>query len=116
MSAGDYISLKKSRMLKNYAPILSSGNKAIANYDHYVRKIALDTVINSCSEDIYGFPEIDAINDIKLNSCTYPPNSFKGIVSDFQSTLPSSSIMSTPSVPAKLPQPMIHCYICQPMS
>ena len=55
MSAGDYISLKKSRMLYNYAPILSTGNKAIANYDHYVRKLSLNCVANSSSKDIYGF-------------------------------------------------------------
>ena len=48
MSAGDYISLKKSKILQNYAPILSSGKKAIANYDHYVRKLAINTVVESC--------------------------------------------------------------------
>jgi hypothetical protein len=80
MSAGDYISLKKSKMLKNYAPILSSGNKAIANYDHYVRKLALNTVIESCSKDFYGDAEEKSINDILINCTQYPANTFDGIL------------------------------------
>jgi len=101
MSAGDYISLKKSKILKNYAPILSSGNKAIANYDHYIRKIIIDTVTNSCSKDIYGNDEVLMIFNIPIDeSCSYPANSFDGIIKVNQSTLPSAP--STPSVPAKL--------------
>jgi hypothetical protein len=110
MSAGDYISLKKSKMLKNYAPILSTGNKAIANYDHFVRKIALQTVIDSCSKDIYGVLEPAKLNDVPLNSCNYPANSFDGIVQIYESpspTEPSMLLKSIPSVPAKLQQP---CY------
>lgn len=80
MSAGDYISLKKSKMLQNYAPILSSGNKAIANYDQYVRKLALNTVIDSCSKDFYGDDEEKAMNDISINCETYPANTFDGIL------------------------------------
>lgn len=110
MSAGDYISLKKSKMLKNYAPILSTGNKAIANYDHFVRKIVLQTVIDSCSKDIYGVLEPAKLNDVPLNSCNYPSNSFDGIVPIYESpspTEPSIPLKSIPSVPAKLQQP---CY------
>ena len=80
MSAGDYISLKKSKMLQNYAPILSSGNKAIANYDQYVRKLALNTVNDSCSKDFYGDDEEKAMNDISINCETYPENTFDGIL------------------------------------
>jgi hypothetical protein len=109
MSAGDYISLKKSKMLKNYAPILSTGNKAIANYEHLVRKIALQTVIDSCSKDIYGVLEPAKLNDVPLNSCNYPANSFDGVLNVVlfnpeEQTIP---LESTPSVPAKLQQP---CY------
>lgn len=107
MSAGDYISLKKSKMLKNYAPVLSSNNKAIANYDHYVRKIALQTVIDSCSKDIYGVIEPTKLNDVPLNSCNYPENSFDGIVRVYESPSPFIPIKSIPSIPAKLQQP---CY------
>ena len=107
MSAGDYISLKKSKMLKNYAPILSTGNKAIANYDHFVRKIALQTVIDSCSKDIYGVLEPAKLNDVPLNSCNYPENSFDGIVQIYESPCPFMPLKSIPSVPAKLQQP---CY------
>lgn len=104
MSAGDYISLKKSKMLKNYTPILSTGNKAIANYDHFVRKIALQTVIESCSKDIYGVLEPAKLNDVPLNSCNYPTNSFDGVLNVVlfnpeEQTIP---LESTPSVPAKL--------------
>ena len=104
MSAGDYISLKKSKMLKNYAPILSTGNKAIANYDHFVRKIALQTVIDSCSKDIYGVLEPAKLNDVPLNSCNYPANSFDGVLNVVlfnpkEKTIP---LESTPSVPSKL--------------
>ena len=80
MSAGDYISLKKSKMLQNYAPILSSGNKAVANYDHYVRKLALNTVNDSCSKDFYGDAEDKAINDILINCTQYPANTFDGVL------------------------------------
>ena len=109
MSAGDYISLKKSKMLKNYAPILSTGNKAIANYEHFVRKIALQTVIDSCSKDIYGVLEPAKLNDVPLNSCNYPANSFDGVLNVMlfnpeEQTIPLEII---PSVPAKLQQP---CY------
>lgn len=97
-------------MLKNYAPILSTGNKAIANYDHFVRKIVLQTVIDSCSKDIYGVLEPAKLNDVPLNSCNYPSNSFDGIVPIYESpspTEPSIPLKSIPSVPAKLQQP---CY------
>ncbi len=109
MSAGDYISLKKSRMLYNYAPILSTGNKAIANYDHYVRKLSLNCVANSSSKDIYGFDEIQKLNDIPVNPCTYGENTFDGVLdvillNPVEPTLP---LKSTPSVPAKLQVP---CY------
>lgn len=111
MSSGDYISLKKSKMLQNYAPILSSGNKAIANYEHFVRKIALQTVTDSCSKDIYGFDEPITLNGIPVNpECNYPANSFDGILPVYESPLPASPsipIKSIPSVPAKLQQP---CY------
>ena len=111
MSSGDYIYLKKSKMLQNYAPILSSGNKAIANYEHFVRKIALQTVVDSCSKDIYGFDEPITLNGIPVNpECNYPANSFDGILPVYESPLPASPsipIESTPSVPAKLQQP---CY------
>jgi len=80
MSAGDYISLKKSKMLKNYAPILTSGNKAIDNYDNYVRKLALNTVNDSCSKDFYGDNEKKAINDILINCSQYPANTFDGVL------------------------------------
>ena len=80
MSAGDYISLKKSKMLKNYAPILSSGNKAIDNYDNYVRKLALNTVNDSCSKDFYGDADKKAINDILINCTNYPANTFDGVL------------------------------------
>lgn len=80
MSAGDYISLKKSKMLKNYAPILSSGNKAIDNYDNYMRKLALNTVNDSCSKDFYGDNEKKAINDILINCTQYPANTFDGVL------------------------------------
>ncbi len=80
MSAGDYISLKKSKMLQNYAPILSSGNKAVANYDHYVRKLALNTVNDSCSTDFYGDAEEKSINNILINCRDYPANTFEGVL------------------------------------
>ena len=110
MSASDYISLKKSRMLKNYAPILSTNNLSTsANYDHYVRKLALNTVICTSSKDIYGVDEPDSLNGIKLNDCTYPANSFDGIVNValFDPDMPSIPLESTPSVPAKL---QVSCY------
>jgi hypothetical protein len=80
MSAGDYISLKKSKLLKNYAPITSYGNKTIDNYDNYVRKLALNTVIDSCSKDFYGDDEEKAINNILINCTNYPENSFDGVI------------------------------------
>ena len=80
MSAGDYISLKKSKMLQNYAPILSSGNKAIDNYDNYVRKLALNTVNDSCSKDFYGDDDKKSINDILINCSNYPANTFDGVL------------------------------------
>ncbi len=80
MSAGDYISLKKSKMLKNYAPVLSSGNKAIDNYDNYVRKLALNTVNDSCSKDFYGDNKKKTINDILINCTQYPANTFDGVL------------------------------------
>ena len=52
MSASDYTYLKKSKIVKNYAPILSSGNKAVANYDDYVRKLTINTSLCTISKDI----------------------------------------------------------------
>lgn len=87
MSAGDYISLKKSKMLQNYAPILSSGNKAVANYDHYVRKLAINTVIGTISNDIYGDPEEKTMNNIIINCSEYPANTFDGVLNPTPITL-----------------------------
>ena len=109
MSAGDYIYLKKSRALKNFAPILSTSGftpspKAIANYDHYARKLTLDTIICTDSSDIFGYPEPITFNDIKLNDCTYPENSFDGVINVvlLNPEKPMIPLRSTPSVPAKL--------------
>jgi hypothetical protein len=109
MSASDYISLKKSRMLQNYAPILSTNNDAVANYDHYVRKLALNVVSCATSKDIYGFDEPASLNGINLNDCTYPENSFDGIINVvlLNPEKPMIPLKSTPSVPAKLQVP---CY------
>jgi len=109
MSAGDYISLKKSRMLKNFAPILSTNAKTVANYDHYIRKLDLNIAIDSCSIGTDGFPEPPALNNIKLGSCTYPENSFNGVIDVvlLNPEKPMIPLKSTPSVPAKL---QIPCY------
>jgi len=93
MSAGDYISLKKSKILQNYAPILSSGKKAIANYDHYVRKLAINTVNESCSKNIYGDLEDKTMNNIVINCTEYPANTFDGVLNPTPITLvPNNNI------------------------
>ena len=80
MSASDYTYLKKSKIIKNYAPILSSGNKAVANYDDYVRKLTINTALNISSKDVYGDEEEKTINGIIINCKDFQPNTFDGVL------------------------------------
>ncbi len=80
-TASDYISMLKTRQLKNYKVILSSGNTAAPSYDIYLLQKSLKTVLDSSCSTTEPVLEMNgiAINPVGRN-CIYPENTFDGIV------------------------------------
>ena len=106
MSAGDYITLKKSKLLKNYG-IPATNNKSAyvhTSYDHYIHNIALTEATTACSRFSNGTAKPITINNILVGRTgTCPVNNYDGpaIVQTPNTAAPSSPLISVPSLPAK---------------
>ena len=106
MSAGDYITLKKSKLLKNYG-IPATNNKSAyvhTSYDHYIHNIALTEATTSCSRFSNGTAKPITINNILVGRTdTCPINNYDGpaIVQMPNTAAPSSPLISVPSLPVK---------------
>lgn len=113
MSAGDYIALKKSKLLKNYG-IPTTNNKSAyvhTSYDHYIHNVALTEATGACSRFRNGITKPTSINNILVGrTSTCPVNNYDGPTINVKSNIASlrspqpvrtSPIISSPAVPAK---------------
>jgi len=106
MSAGDYISLKKTKLLQNYhINTASTVNLPQVSYENYVHNLNLKAV--KCSTATYrnGVAKPLTINGILVGRTTNcPANSFEGpIVHPIIDS--NSPLISAPSVPTKFQMP-----------
>ena len=106
MSAGDYISLKKTKLLQNYHyNTQSTVNLPQVSYENYVHNLNLRAV--KCSTSTYrnGIAKPLTINNIlvgRTSNC--PVNSFEGpAVKPVIDT--NTPLISSPSVPTKFQMP-----------
>jgi hypothetical protein len=106
MSAGDYISLKKTKLLQNYrVNAVSTVNFPQVSYENYVHNLNLKAV--KCSTATYGngIAKPVTINNILVGrTTTCPANTFEGPVIHpvINADVP---LISVPSVPTKFQMP-----------
>ena len=106
MSAGDYISLKKTKLLQNYkVNSVSTVNFPQVSYENYVHNLNLKAV--KCSTATYGngIAKPLTMNSILLGrTTTCPANTFEGPVIHpvINADVP---LISVPSVPTKFQMP-----------
>jgi hypothetical protein len=112
MSAGDYIALKKSKILKNYGIPTATANKSPyvhTSYDHYIHNVALVEATTTCSRFRNGIAKPVSINGVLVGRTgTCPVNTYDGptIVrttgiatnADLNQSIPEISV---PSIPPK---------------
>jgi hypothetical protein len=106
MSAGDYISLKKTKLLQNYrVNTISTVNFPQVSYENYVNNLNLRAV--KCSTATYGngVAKPLTINNIPIGrTTTCPANSYEGpIVHPVINA--DTPLQSTPSMPIKFQMP-----------
>ena len=106
MSAGDYISLKKTKLLQNYhANTASTVNLPQLSYENYVHNLNLKAVKCSTATFGNGLAKPLSINAVPLGrTTTCPANSYEGPVIHpvIDTTTP---LQSTPSMPIKFQMP-----------
>ena len=82
MSAGDYIALKKSKLLKNYGIPTATANKSAyvhTSYDHYIHNVALTEATSTCSRFRNGVAKPTTVNGILVGrTTTCPVNNYDG--------------------------------------
>ena len=82
MSAGDYIALKKSKLLKNYGVPTATANKSPyvhTSYDHYIHNVALIEATTACSRLRNGTAVPATVNGILIGRTgTCPVNTYDG--------------------------------------
>ena len=82
MSAGDYIALKKSKLLKNYGIPTATANKSPyvhTSYDHYIHNVALTEATTACSRLRNGTAVPATVNGILIGrTSTCPVNTYDG--------------------------------------
>ena len=82
MSAGDYIALKKSKLLKNYGIPTATANKSAyvhTSYDHYIHNVALSEATSACSRFRNGVAKPATVNGILVGrTATCPVNNYDG--------------------------------------
>ena len=106
MSAGDYISLKKTKLLQNYrVNAVSTVNFPQVSYENYVHNLNLKAV--KCSTATYGngVAKPVTINNILVGrTTTCPANTFEGPVIHpvINADVP---LISVPSIPTKFQMP-----------
>jgi hypothetical protein len=106
MSAGDYISLKKTKLLQNYhANTASTVNLPQLSYENYVHNLNLKAVKCSTATFGNGLAKPLSINSVPLGrTTTCPANSYEGPV--IHPVINSDTpIQSTPSMPIKFQMP-----------
>lgn len=106
MSAGDYISLKKTKLLQNYhINTASTVNLPQLSYENYVHNLNLKAV--KCSTSTYGngVARPLSINNVLIGrTITCPANSYEGpIVHPVINS--NTPLQSTPSMPIKFQMP-----------
>lgn len=112
MSAGDYIALKKSKLLKNYGIPTATTNKSPyvhTSYDHYIHNVSLEQATTACSQFRNGTAKPVTINGILVGrTSTCPVNTYDGqtivrktdIATNAKSNISIPEI-SVPSIPPK---------------
>ena len=106
MSAGDYISLKKTKLLQNYSVNTASTlNRPQLSYENYVHNLNLKAV--KCSNATYGngvaIPL--SINNVPLGrTTTCPANTYEGPIA-YPVINAITPLQSTPSMPIKFQMP-----------
>jgi hypothetical protein len=107
MSAGDYIALKKSKLLKNYGIPTATANKSAyvhTSYDHYIHNVALTEATSACSRFRNGIAKPTAVNGILVGrTTTCPVNNYDGpaIVQNPNTAAKSIPEISIPSISPK---------------
>ena len=107
MSAGDYIALKKSKLLKNYGIPTATANKSAyvhTSYDHYIHNVALIEATGACSRFRNGVAKPTTVNGILVGrTSTCPVNNYDGpaIVQKPNTAAKSIPEISVPSIPPK---------------
>jgi len=107
MSAGDYIALKKSKILKNYGIPTATANKSAyvhTSYDHYIHNVALTEATSACSRFRNGIAKPITVNGILVGrTTTCPVNNYDGpaIVQKPNTAAKSIPEISVPSIPPK---------------
>lgn len=107
MSSGDYIALKKSKLLKNYGIPTATANKSAyvhTSYDHYIHNVALTEATSACSRFRNGVAKPTTVNGILVGrTTTCPVNNYDGpaIVQKPNTAAKSIPEISVPSIPPK---------------
>ena len=112
MSAGDYIALKKSKLLKNYGVPTATANKSPyvhTSYDHYIHNVALIEATTACSRLRNGSAVPTTINGILIGRTgTCPVNTYDGPTIVRKTDIATNAQLNTsipeisvPSIPPK---------------
>ncbi len=112
MSAGDYIALKKSKLLKNYGIPTATANKSAyvhTSYDHYIHNVALTEATSTCSRFRNGIAKPTTVNGILVGrTTTCPVNTYDGPAIVVKTAIASNAKLnksipeiSVPSIPPK---------------
>jgi len=112
MSAGDYIALKKSKLLKNYGIPTATANKSPyvhTSYDHYIHNVALTEATTACSRLRNGTAVPATVNGIFIKQITTcPVNTYDGPTIVRKTDIATNAKLNTsipeisvPSIPPK---------------